>query len=317
MLRIIFVGTSTFGIPVLKKLILLREQIVAVITQPDRPAGRGKKIKASPIKELALEHNLSIFQPENINSEDSIRKIKEFAPDLIILIAYGQILSGEVLGIPTYGCLNVHPSLLPHYKGSAPIQWTIIRGEKETGISFLFMNEKIDAGDIILQKNIKILPEENCQQLSGRLAEESAKIIPEVLNNIKKGNYNKISQPQGNYFYARKINKLDCRINWNNKGVDIINLIRGIAYMPCACTEFKGKRIKITQASLVQNVEGNKFDRRKNPGDIVEVSKKGILVLAGDGAYVKINRLILPGSKEMDVSQFINGYNISIGDSFN
>jgi methionyl-tRNA formyltransferase len=179
------------------------------------------------------------------------------------------------------------------------------------------MNEKIDAGDIILQKKIKILPEENCQQLSERLAEESAKIIPEVLNSIKKGNYNKIPQPQGKYFYARKINKLDCRINWNNRGVDIINLIRGIAYIPCACTEFKGKMIKITKASLVEDVGENKFISPKNPGYIIEVSKKGILVLAGDGTCVKIKRLILPGSKEMDVSQFINGYSISIGDSFN
>jgi methionyl-tRNA formyltransferase len=315
-LRIIFVGTSAFGIPVLKKIILLGEQVIAVITQPDRPAGRGKKIKSSPIKEIAMEHDLPIFQPENINSEDSIRKIKRFAPDLIILIAYGQILSGEVLSIPTYGCLNVHPSLLPYYKGSAPIQWTIIRGEEETGISFLFMNEKIDAGDVVLQKKIKILPEENCQQLSKRLAEESAKMIPEVLNNVKKGNYNKIPQTQGKYFYARKINKLDCRINWNNKGIDIINLIRGVAYIPCACTEFKGKIIKITQASLIENADENQFISQKNPGDIVGVSKEGILVLTGDGTCVKIKQLILPGSKEMEVSQFINGYSISIGDSF-
>jgi methionyl-tRNA formyltransferase len=315
-LRIIFVGTAAFGIPVLKKIILSREEIVAIITQPDRPAGRGKKIKASPIKEFVLGRNLPILQPENINSEDSIKKIKELAPDLIILIAYGQILSSEVLRIPTYGCLNVHPSLLPHYKGSAPIQWTIIRGEEETGISFLFMNEKIDAGDIILQKKIKILPEENCQQLSERLAEESAKMIPEVLNNVKEGNYDKIPQTHGKYFYARKINKLDCRINWNNRGIDIINLIRGIAYTPCACTEFKGKRIKITQASLIKNIERDQYIDQKNPGDIVGVSKKGILVLAGDGTCVKIKRLILPGSKEMEVSQFINGYSISIGDSF-
>lgn len=315
-MRIIFVGTSTFGIPVLKKIIVSEEEVVAIITQPDRPAGRGKRIKASPIKELALEYDLPIFQPENINSEDSIKKIKEFAPDLIILIAYGQILSGEVLRIPTYGCLNVHPSSLPYYKGSAPIQWTIIRGEEETGISFLFMNEKIDAGDIILQKKIKILPEENCQQLSERLAEESAKMIPEVLNNIKEGNYNKIPQPQGKYFYARKINKLDCRINWNNRGIDIINLIRGIAYTPCACTEFKGKRIKITQASLIENIERYHSIAQKNPGDIMEVSKEGIVVLTGDRTCVKIKRLILPGSKEMNVSQFINGYSISIEDSF-
>jgi len=311
-----FVGTSSFGIPVLKKIISSSEEIIAVITQPDRPAGRGKKLKASPIKEVALECGLNIFQPESINSEDSIKKIKELAPDLIVLIAYGQILSDDVLRIPDNGCLNVHPSLLPYYKGSAPIQWTIIRGERETGISFLFMNEKIDAGDIILQKKIEILPGENCQQLSTRLAEESARIIPEVLDNIRKGNYKKIPQPQGKFFYARKINKTDCKISWDNKGIDIINLIRGIAYIPCACTEFKGKRIKITSASLIENIENSQDISQKKPGDIIEVSKEGIMVLAGDSTCVLIKRLILPGSKEMNVSQFINGYCIKVGDSF-
>ena len=316
-MRIIFVGTSSFGIPVLKKIISLREDIVAIITQPDRPAGRGKRITASPIKEVALEHGLNIFQPDSINSEESIQKIKDYKPDLIVLIAYGQILSKDVLKIPINGCLNVHPSLLPHYKGSAPIQWTIIKGEKETGISFLFMNEKIDAGDIILQKKIKILPGENCQQLSTRLAEESAKMMPEVLDNIKKGNYKEIPQPEGRFFYARKIGKTDCRINWENNGADIINLIRGVAYMPCAYTEFKGKRIKITRALLFKNAGENYDIFQKKPGDIIEVKKEGILVLTGDNTYVQIKRLILPGSKEMDVAQFINGYCINVGDSFN
>jgi len=297
-LRIIFVGTSSFGVPVLRKLISLGEEVVAVITQPDRPAGRGRKMHPSPIKEVAIEYGLCLFQPENINSESAIEKIKVFKPDLIILIAYGQILSREILKIPPRGCLNVHPSLLPYYKGSAPIQWTIIRGEQETGISFLFMNEKIDAGDIILQKKVKILPEENQQELSNRLSMKSAEMMAEVLDTIKKGNYKKITQSQGKYFYARKIGKTDCKINWNNRGIDILNLVRGIAYAPCAHTEFNGKRIKITKA------------------DIMSVSKEGIQVLAGDNSRIVIKRLILPGSKEMDVSQFINGHKIKAGDSF-
>ncbi|HKK83789.1 MAG TPA: methionyl-tRNA formyltransferase [Atribacterota bacterium] len=315
-MRIIYVGTSSFGIPVLRKLISLGEDVVAVITQPDRPAGRGKKMHPSPIKEVALEYGLQLFQPENINSESAIEKIRKFEPELIILIAYGQIISGEILKIPPRGCLNVHPSLLPYYKGSAPIQWTIIQGEQETGISFLFMNEKIDAGDIILQKKTEIVPDENYQELSERLSIKSAEIMADVLDKIKKGDYKKIPQPRGKYFYARKINKIDCKINWNNRGVDILNLVRGIAYTPCAYTEFKGKRIKITKVFLLEPAEENREISERKPGDIVSVSKEGIQVLAGDHTRIVIKRLILPGSKEMDVSQFINGYQIRVGDSF-
>jgi len=315
-LRIIFVGTSSFGIPILKELISLEEDIIAVITQPDRPFGRGKRIQPSPIKELALNYGLYLFQPENINAESVIQKLKELKPDLIILISYGQILSGEVLNIPTRGCLNVHPSLLPRYKGSAPIQWTIIRGEGETGISFLFMNEKIDSGDIILQKKIKIMPEENYQELSKRLAIISAEMIKEVLDKIKRGDFLKITQPQKKYFYARKINKIDCQINWNNRGVDIFNLIRGVTFIPGAYTEYKGKRIKITRALLLTKIEMNQGLFNRKPGDIVKVEKEGIQVLAGDNTRIVIKRLILPGTKEMEVSQFINGYHVKIGDSF-
>jgi methionyl-tRNA formyltransferase len=313
-LRIIFIGTSPFGIPVLKKLISLKEDIIAVITQPDRPGGRGKKIQASPVKEIALSQKLYLFQPENINAESSIQEIKKLQPDLIILISYGQILSGEILHIPTCGCLNVHPSLLPEYKGPAPIQWTLIRGEVETGISFLFMNEKIDAGDIILQKKVKILSEENYQDLSKRLAIKSAEMIAEVLDKIKRGDYKKIPQPGEKYFYARKLTKKDCRICWNHNGIDIYNLIRGITYFPGAYTDYKGKRIKITRALLLTEAGMNHDLSDRKPGEIVMISKEGIQVLTGDHTRVVIKRLILPGSKEMDVSQFINGYHIKIGD---
>lgn len=315
-MRIIFVGTSSFGIPVLKKLISFHKNIVAVITQPDRPSGRGRKIQSSPVKEMALDYKLFLLQPQNINTESTIQQIKELKPDLIIVIAYGQILSGAVLNIPIKGCLNVHPSLLPQYKGPAPIQWTLIRGETETGISFLFMNEKIDAGDLILQKKIKIHPEENFQELGKRLAIESAATIKEVLDKIEKGNYEKIQQPRENYFYARKLNKTDCRVNWNHNGIHIFNLIRGVTNIPGAYTEFKGKRIKIIKASLLKESENNARKPDGKPGEIVRITKEGLHVLTGDKNQIIIKRLIVSGSKEMDFSQFINGYQIKTGDLF-
>lgn len=289
---------------------------MAVITQPDRPSGRGKRIQASPIKEVALDYGLFLLQPENINSEDMIQEIHQLKPDLLILVAYGQILKAQVLKIPILGCLNVHPSLLPKYKGPAPIHWTLIRGEKETGISFLFMNEKIDAGDMILQKRIEIFPEENYKELSKRLANTSAEMIKGVLARIRTGNYKKTPQPQEKFFYARKLNKNDCRINWKNHGKDIFHLIRGVTDIPGAYTEFKGKRIKITKASYLNEIENKQEIAKKKPGDVVKITKQGLYVLAGNQSMLIIKRLILPGSKEMDISQFINGYQIRIGDSF-
>lgn len=315
-MRIIFIGTSLFGIPVLKKLILSGEKIIAVVTQPDRPSGRGKRIQAPPIKEIALANNLALLQPENINDGHVIQKIKELKPDLMILVAYGQILSKEVLDIPTLGCLNIHPSLLPKYRGSAPIQWAIIRGETETGISFLFMNEKIDSGDIIAQKKVEILPEETFRELNQRLASKSAEMIEVILEKIKIGNFQKISQTQERYFYARKLNKMDCRIHWENDAVNIYNLIRGLSPVPGAYTEFKGKKIKIIKAALSkENGITRELDYGK-PGYIVNVKKEGLFVLSGDYKQIIVQRLILSGSKEMDVSQFINGYHVNNSDYF-
>ncbi len=316
-MRIIFVGTSSFGVPLLKRLISLKKNIVAVITQPDRPGGRGKKILSSPVKILGSSKGLYLFQPENINSESSIQEIKRLHPDLIILVAYGQILSGKVLGIPTLGCLNIHPSLLPEYKGPAPINWTLIKGEKETGITFLFMNEKIDAGDIILQKKINILPEENFEQLSTRLSVESANLLEEVLSSIEKGVCERLPQSRAKHFYARKINKDDCCIDWNQKAVDIYNLVRGLACLPGSFTEFKGRRIKISEASMLENSNNNISYSNQKPGTIVKLSRTAIMVLAGDGEIVAIKKLIPAGSKEMDASAFINGYHVKVGDTFN
>ncbi len=316
-MKIIFIGTSSFGIPILKKLISLKKNIVMVITQPDRPGGRGKKMLSSPVKKLTLESNLQLFQPENINTDSSAEEIARIHPDLIILVAYGQILSGKILKIPTLGCLNIHPSLLPKYRGPAPINWTIIKGEKETGISFLFMDEKIDTGDIIFQNRMKILPGENFDQLSSRLAEESAGLLEKVLLSIEKSDYKKITQQKGKMFYARKINKDDCRIDWNQRAVDINNLIRGLTSLPGAYTEFNGRRVKITETSLPQKTKANINTNEQKAGTINGIFENGLEVITGDGDTIIIHKLVPAGSKEMDALAFSNGYHIKIGDIFN
>ncbi|MFZ2330735.1 MAG: methionyl-tRNA formyltransferase, partial [Atribacterota bacterium] len=315
--RIIFIGTSYFGVSILEKLISLKKDIVAVVTQPDRPGGRGKRLLSSPIKRLANRTGLKLFQPEDINSDSAALEIAMLNPDLIILVAYGQILTGKILQLPTVGCLNIHPSLLPRYRGPAPINWALIKGEKETGITFLFMNEKIDAGDIILQKRINILPEDNYDKLSSRLASESANLLEEVLYSLEKGQYQRIPQQNEKYFYARKINKDDCRIDWNSAAIDVYNLVRGLTTFPGSFTEFKGKRIKISEVSLTEKIELDSNYYSKKPGSIVKLSQAGIMVITGDGNLIALKRLIPAGSKEMDASEFINGYHIKVGDSFN
>ncbi len=315
-MKIIFIGTSSFGVSILEKLISLKKDIVAVVTQPDRPGGRGKKLLSSPIKKLTANTGLNLFQPEDINSDSAAREIARLNPDLIILVAYGQILAGKILQLPTLGCLNIHPSLLPRYRGPAPINWVLIKGEKETGITFLFMNEKIDAGDIILQKRIDILPGDNYDKLSSRLASESANLLEEVLYSLEKGQYQRVSQQKSKYFYARKINKEDCRIDWNGKAIDIYNLVRGLTSFPGSFTEFKGKRIKISEVSLTEKLEPDSNYSSKKPGSIVKLSQTGIMVITGDGNLIALKRVIPSGSKEMDASGFINGYHINVGDSF-
>lgn len=316
-MRIVFVGTSSFGIPILEKLINLKKNIVTVITQPDRHGGRGKKILYSPVKRFVLQESLQVFQPEDINSDIAVKEIAKMNPDLIILVAYGQILTSKILQLPKYGCLNIHPSLLPQYRGPAPINWTLIKGEEKTGITFIFMDEKIDTGDIIFQKSIEILPEENFDQLSFRLATESAEQLDKVLSLIEKKEYTKIPQQKNKLFYARKINNDDCRINWNKKAVEIHNLVRGLTSFPGAYAEFNGRRIKITETLLLQKSKMRDDIFEKKPGSIIGINKNGLEIVAGDDNIVVIRKLVPAGSKEMDALSFSNGYHIKIGDMFN
>jgi len=211
MLKIIFMGTADFGAPVLEKLADSKEKKLIVVTQPDRPQGRGRKILPTPIKKVALDKGLEVLQPENINDKESLKKLKGFNPDIILVVAYGQILSSYILSIPKIGCINIHGSLLPKYRGAAPINRAIINGEKETGITFMFMNEKVDAGDIIFQEKMDILPNETCGELYYRLSALSAESLPELLEKIKSRKIDRIPQDIKLVTFASKMNKEEGR----------------------------------------------------------------------------------------------------------
>lgn len=314
MLKIIFMGTADFGSPVLENLADGRENEIAVITQPDRPQGRGRKILPTPIKKIARDKGLEVFQPENINDEESIKKIKEFNPDIILVVAYGQILSSHILNIPKIGCINIHGSLLPKYRGAAPINRAIMNGEKETGITFMFMKEKVDAGEIIFQEKIDILADETCRELYYRLSDLSAKSLPKLLEKIKSGKIERISQDNKLVTFARKMNKEDGKIDWSDKGEKVYNLIRGTIPYPGAFTYYQGRKLKITRARFLDDYQDEVDTGSPKPGRVVKIEKDTILISTGDKGIIKILRLILAGSKELTAEQFVNGYQIKTGD---
>ncbi len=314
MLKIIFMGTADFGGPVLEKLTDSRENKIAIITQPDRPQGRGRKILPTPIKKIALDKGLEVFQPENINDEESIKRLKEFNPDVILVVAYGQILSNHILNIPKTGCINIHGSLLPKYRGAAPINRAVINGEKETGITFMFMNKKVDAGDIIFQEKIDISLDETCGELYYRLSALSAEALPKLLEKIKSGKIERISQDIKLVTFARKMNKEDGKIDWSNKGEKVYNLIRGTIPFPGAFTYYKGRKLKITRARFLDDYQGETDTVSLKSGRVVKIEKDSIFISTGDKGIIKILRLIPAGSKELTAEQFVNGYKIKAGD---
>jgi methionyl-tRNA formyltransferase len=312
-MRIIFIGTAEFGVPALEKIINDKENIVKVITQPDRPRGRGKKILPSPIKKVALERGIETFQPKNINEDNFIKTIKEFSPDIFLVVAYGQILSKQILDIPKMGCINIHASLLPKYRGPAPINWVIINGEKETGITFMYMNERVDAGDIIYQQKINILADETYGELSKRLSDLSAGVINKVLKDIKNGKVKKIHQDKQLVSYTKKMNKQDGEIIWNDKGEKIYNKIKGTIPYPGAYTYYHGRKLKITQARLLSNYK-NEFELGLiSPGNVIKIEKDSILISTGNKGIIKLLRMLPAGAKELSATQFVNGYKIKVG----
>jgi len=314
MLKIIFIGTADFGAQVLEKLADSKEKKLMVVTQPDRPQGRGRKILPTPIKKVALSKGLEVFQPENINDEESLKRLKEFNSDIILVVAYGQILSRHILNIPKIGCINIHGSLLPKYRGAAPINRAIINGEKETGITFMFMKEKIDAGEIIFQEKIDILPDETCGELYYRLSDLSARSLPKLLEKIKSGKIEKILQDIKLVTFARKMNKEEGKIDWSDKGEKVYNLIRGTIPYPGAFTYYKGRKLKITLARFLEDYQDEADIGSPKSGRVVKIEKDAIFISTGDKSIIKILRLIPAGSKELTAEQFVNGYKIKAGD---
>lgn len=308
-MKIVFMGTADFAVPILKK-IHEKHDVVCVISQPDRAKGRGKKVQFTPIKELATELKIkNIIQPDKIKTPECIKNLKNFNADLFIVVAYGQILSKEILDIPKLGCINVHGSILPKYRGAAPVQWSIINGEKNTGVTIMYMNEGMDTGDIILSKELPISEEETYGSLYKKLSLLGSDVIIDALELIQNGKNDRTIQDDSLATYAPLIFKDMGKIDWNNNSIQIINLIRGLNPSPSAFSLYKDEIFKIHKAQEINGYTGEN-------GQIVDIIKnKGIVIKTNDTAIL-ITELQAKGSKKMSTAEYLRGHSLDKGEFF-
>jgi len=305
-LKIVFMGTSAFAVPSLKTLIDKGEDVVCVVTQPDRPKGRGREVQYTPIKKIALTYGLPLFQPQSIKEEESISYLKKLSPDLFVVVAFGQILSREVLDIPPHGAINVHASLLPRYRGAAPINWALINGEEMTGITTMLLDEGMDTGPILLQRPLDIEPEDTASSLHDKLSLLEAELLTETIDRLRRGELKPVPQDHAKASYAPRLKKDDGLIDWRKSARDINNLIRGLTPWPTAYTHLEGKALKIFNSVVIEE------EVKGEAGKISGVSREGIRVITGKGSLL-IRDVQLQDRKRMKVPEFIQGYRVQTG----
>lgn len=300
-MKIIFFGSGAFGLPSLEALIKAKENLVAVITAPDKPKGRGLKLKETPIKEKATSHNLPVLQPEDTKEPYFRETLSSLNPDLGILIAFGSILNREIITLPKMGIINLHPSLLPEYRGSAPIPQAIIKGEEETGNTIIKINEGIDSGKIIVQERVTIKPEDTAGSLSERMANEGASLLLEAISLLKEGKAELKTQDEKEATFAPKLKKSEGLIDWKKEAKEIYNLVRGLNPWPSAYTFLEGKRLKIWETEIKEE--------QGKPGEIISADENGIWVSCKKGSLL-IKKLQLEGKKKMAANEFLRGHPI-------
>lgn len=305
-MNIVFMGTPEFAVAALDSLHAHGHNIQLVITQEDKPRGRGKKIQYTAVKEKALELGLEVYQPSTINHEDSVKKIKDLNPDFIVVVAYGQILKTEILKIPKYNCLNIHASILPKYRGAAPINWAIIDGEKETGITIMDMDEGLDTGDIMLLEKTSIEEEDDFTSVHDELAELGSRLILEAIDDIVQGKVTAREQDESLSNYAPMIFKNTGKIDWNKSKEDIFNLVRGLQPAPAAHTIYKDAKVKIHKVQCLDS-----YEEGKN-GEILKASKDGVYVKVNNGSIV-IKEWQFPGKKRLSIRDYLAGNKIEEG----
>ena len=306
-MKIVYMGTPDFSVPPLEKMIEAGHDIVAVVTQPDKPKGRSDKLVPSPVKECALKHGIQILQPKKIREPEVVEELKNLGADIFVVAAFGQILSQEVLDIPKFGCVNIHASLLPKYRGAAPIQMCILNGDTTTGVTIMQMNAGMDTGDILIAKEIQIDDEDTAGTLFDKLMYLGADLIVEALPKIENGELIPVPQDEDKSTKCGKINKEMGHINWKMSSGKIQNVVRAMSPWPSAFTGLNGKMLKLWK------VKAWREKAKGEPGTIGEVNKDSILINTGDG-MLEVFELQLEGKKRMQVKDFLLGYPLKVGD---
>lgn len=304
-MKVIFMGTPDFAVPTLEALIE-KHEVLAVVTQPDKPKGRGKKMVFPVIKEKALEYNITVYQPQKVKTPEFVEILKEYQPDIMVVVAFGQILSEEILNIPKYGCINVHGSILPQYRGAAPIQWSIINGEEFGGVTTMYMAKGLDSGDMILKAKEKIKPDDTYGSLYDRLSVIGADLLIKTLDLIENGEVKRIPQNDDEATFAPMIKPELEHINWNGKNTDIVNLIKGLNPQPVAYTMLNDEKLKIWFAETIDG------DYNGEPGTIVDVRKRDFVVMTAEGA-VAVKEVQAQGGKKMSADAYMRGHAIEKG----
>ena len=306
-MKLIFMGTPDFSVGTLEALIAAGHEITLVVSQPDKPKGRGHELAPTPVKETALKHGLKVFQPKRLKDPETIRTLEETPADAIVVIAFGQIVPASILHMKKYGCINVHGSLLPKYRGAAPIQWAVIDGERESGVTIMQMDEGLDTGDMLLKGSVVLDEKETSGSLFNKLSALGASLCVEALEKLEKGELTPEKQGESPTEYARMLTKEMGELDFSRDAVTLERLIRGFNPWPSAYTRLGDKTLKIWAADVCE-----KKDPKKQPGTVTEVAKQDFTVACGEGA-LKITELQLQGKKRMDTAAFLRGYHLEAG----
>ncbi len=305
-MKVIFMGTPDFSVGALNSIVEAGHKVVLVVTQEDKPKGRGHEMQFTPVKEAALKHGIEVYQPHRIKTEEAMDKLRSYNADVFVVVAYGQIFSRELLDMPKYGCINIHASLLPKFRGAAPIQWSIIQGEKVTGVTTMYMADGVDTGDMIEKVEVAIADDETGGSLHDKLMEAGAKLIVSTLKKLEDGTATRTEQDHAQSTHTKKLTKELGNIDFSMDAVAIERLIRGLNPWPSAYTRYNGKTLKIWQAEVIDK----EYDGQ--PGQIVDKTKKAIIVKTGKGALA-ITELQMEGKKRMTTESYMCGATIDEG----
>jgi len=305
-MRIVFMGTPDFAAASLQKLLDEKMNVVGVFTQPDKPKGRGMEMAFSPVKEIALEHKLPVFQPVKMRDGTALEQIKQLEPDILVVVAYGRILPDDILAVPKYGAVNVHGSLLPKYRGAAPIQWAVLNGDKITGVSTMYLASEMDTGDVIYTSETEVGEFETSGELFDRLMVMGAELLVKTLRDIEAGTAPRTPQDHSKASYVGMLDKSYCPINWDKTPREVLKWIYGLQPWPVATMELEGKQYRVFAAEYTEN----KTD--KLPGAVVSAGNRGLEIACAGGETLMITELQAPGKKRMKAADFLRGHAVKV-----